>query len=344
MAVELVDGVLGRASLDLGVPLEDPDTGERRGTQYASDDATLERALAAASATWLAGTLPAEERAAALERWADELDARAEEIAFADAVESGVPLAITTLIAGSLGATVRGAVAQLRALGEERSLEAGGRRVELLRLPWGPAVLLTPWNAPAAAAVSKVANALAAGCPAILKPSEYAPTSAGALAEAALAAGLPLQVVHGGAETAARLVADPRVRCVALTGGQAAGRAVAALAAPADGRAAARARRLQRRGRDRVRRRRSDRDRAHRGHDQAQRPVVRGAAPRVRRPLRSTTTWSRRCARSWRTSRSARGVTTSTSARSRTAPTSPASGRRWPGSAGRRGPAARGCT
>jgi betaine-aldehyde dehydrogenase len=238
-SVELVDGELGHASVPLGGVLEDPDNGARRGEQLASTDATVERALAVAHESWLAGdgwsAVPAAERAERLERLAGELDARAEEIAVADAVESGVPLAVTGMIAGSLGAIVRGVVAQLRRAEPVRRLEAGGRRVELLRLPWGPAVLLTPWNAPAAAAAGKVANALAAGCPAILKPSEHAPTSSGALAEAARAAGLPagaLQVVHGGPAVAARLVGDPRVRCVALTGGQAAGRAVAAAAAP----------------------------------------------------------------------------------------------------------------
>jgi phenylacetaldehyde dehydrogenase len=83
--------------------------------------------------------------------------------------------------------------------------------------------------------VGKIANALAAGCPAILKPSELAPSSAGVIAEAAVAAQLPpgaLQIVHGGADVAQHLVGDERVRMVSLTGGLAAGRAVALATAP----------------------------------------------------------------------------------------------------------------
>jgi acyl-CoA reductase-like NAD-dependent aldehyde dehydrogenase len=116
-----------------------------------------------------------------------------------------------------------------------RALDADGRRVEQLRPPWGPAALLIPWNAPAPTAIGKIANALAAGCPAIVKPSEHAVAACSLVAEAAVAAGLPpgaLQVVHGDGRLGAQLAADPRVRAIALTGGQGSGRAVAAAAAP----------------------------------------------------------------------------------------------------------------
>ncbi len=236
--VELVAGALGAPAAELPGRLEDPDTGAVLGPQRASAPEAVERALAAAHEAWADGAwsaLSPAARAEALGRLADELDRRAEDVARLDAVDSGVPLGVTRAIAGSLGGTLRAAAARATELGESRPLAAGGRRVEVLRLPWGPAALLTPWNAPAATAVTKVASALAAGCPAILKPSEHAPSSAGILAEAAVAAGLPpgaLQVVHGAAGVAQLLVADPRVRVVSLTGSQAAGRAVAAAAAP----------------------------------------------------------------------------------------------------------------
>ena len=146
-----------------------------------------------------------------------------------------MPISVTEAIAGSLGGVVRGAVATARSEGAERTLPAGGRRVELLRRPWGPAALLAPWNAPAPVSVSKVAHALAAGCPAILKPSEHAPQAAGHIARAAAEADLPagaLAVVHGGPEVALALAGDARIAVVSLTGGLAAGRAVAAAAVP----------------------------------------------------------------------------------------------------------------
>lgn len=93
-------------------------------------------------------------------------------------------------------------------------------------------------NAPAPMAAHKVANALAAGCPTILKPSEYAPFGATRLAqvidEALRAAGAPpalFQLVQGGAQVGAQVVGDPRIRAVSFTGGLAGGRAVAAACA-----------------------------------------------------------------------------------------------------------------
>jgi phenylacetaldehyde dehydrogenase len=233
--LELTELVGGELAAPAGAPaatLEDPNDGRALGELRASAGERIEAALAlAAAATWPQRSL--DERAQALERLADALDARADPIAAAEAIDTGVPVAVTRAIAGSLGATVRGAVATARAAGEARTLPAGGRRVELLRRPWGPAALLAPWNAPAPVAVSKVAHALAAGCPAILKPSEHAPQAASLLARAAVDAQLPadaLAVVHGGPDVALRLAADDRVAVISLTGGLAAGRAVGAAA------------------------------------------------------------------------------------------------------------------
>jgi betaine-aldehyde dehydrogenase len=236
--IELVDGALAVASEDLGGWLEDPDDGSVIGPQRASERAVVDRALAVAHDAWSTGAwsdLSLEARGLALERLATELEVRAEEIALLDAIDSGVPIGVTRAVAGSLGSLVRAVIDVAERAGDRRRLAAGGRRVEVSRLPWGPAVLLCPWNAPAAAAVGKVANALAAGCPAILKPSELAPSSAGVIAEAAVAAQLPpgaLQVVHGGADVAQALAGDRRVRMVSLTGSLTAGRAVAMVAAP----------------------------------------------------------------------------------------------------------------
>lgn len=235
--VELVEGSLTEPDQELPGILENPNDGAFLARQRATSPERLERALAAAADAWEGGwsEVPLAERGSLLHAFADALEPRAAEIAELDSLDSGVPITVTTMIADSLGAGVRGATEQALAAGDRESLDEGGRRIELLRLPWGPALLLTPWNAPAAAAVGKLANALAAGCPAILKPSEQAPSSARVLAEAALAAGLPagaLQVVHGDAGVARQLVTDPRVRVVALTGGQTTGRAVAAATAP----------------------------------------------------------------------------------------------------------------
>src|SRR4051794_2402210 len=233
--LELVAGELAPPGAALGGDHDDPNSGEAIAPRLASTEEAVERALAASFASWEEGHGSVQERAEMLGRLAGEVDTRAEQIAVAEALDTGVPISVTRMIAGSLGDTMR----SVAALGVEtlapKALDAGGRRVEQLRPPWGPAALLVPWNAPAPTAVGKIANALAAGCPAVLKPSEHAVAACSLIAEAAVSAGVPagaLQVVHGDGRLGAQLAADPRVRAIALTGGQASGHAVAAAAAP----------------------------------------------------------------------------------------------------------------
>jgi phenylacetaldehyde dehydrogenase len=124
-------------------------------------------------------------------------------------------------------------------IGAETVLPADGRDVRILRRPLGPAAVLAPWNAPTFVGVAKLASALAAGCPVILKPSEWAPAGcqivAEVLASAIAAMELPpgvFQLVHGGAQVGAQMASDPRIRAISFTGGGAGGHAVATAAAP----------------------------------------------------------------------------------------------------------------
>ena len=86
----------------------------------------------------------------------------------------------------------------------------------------GPAVVITPWNAPFMLSTWKFAPALAAGCTVVLKPAEWSPLSCSLLADLATRpASRPgvFNVVQGiGEEVGAALVADPRVRRVSFTG------------------------------------------------------------------------------------------------------------------------------
>jgi betaine-aldehyde dehydrogenase/5-carboxymethyl-2-hydroxymuconic-semialdehyde dehydrogenase len=89
-------------------------------------------------------------------------------------------------------------------------------------MPAGPAVIITPWNAPWLLSTWKLAPALAAGNTVILKPAEWAPLSASLLADLATEAGVPpgvLNIVQGrGEEVGAALVSDRRVRRISFTG------------------------------------------------------------------------------------------------------------------------------
>lgn len=211
----------------------DPSTGEPIAQQAATDLATVERAIAIADEVDRLGTwrdLGVEERCAYLERIADRLDGMGEEIGVAEALGSGVPISVARLFGGSLAGNFRDAAGHLRDGWVHADLGETDRPVELLRIAWGPTAVLVPWNAPAAMAAKKVAYALAAGAPVILKPPEWAPFGCNLLADAIESAELPVgvfQLVHGGAEIGVALTTDPRIRAIAFTGSVATGRAIA---------------------------------------------------------------------------------------------------------------------
>ena len=231
---DLVDGVRSTPSVELKTWLEDPNTGERSQRMRATDDATLDRAVAAAQrvhddGTW--SSLPVEARAQWLERYADALAPRCEDVARLESLTTGAPIAQTAMLSFIVHAAFRLVASELREGLLSRTYDGPAGDVEVHRLPLGPALALVPWNAPAPMAAHKVASALGAGCPVILKPSEFAPHGSGALADAADEIGLPagvFQLVHGDVRTGARLVDDPRIRAVSFTGGLAGGRAIAA--------------------------------------------------------------------------------------------------------------------
>ena len=107
---------------------------------------------------------------------------------------------------------------------------------DLIKEPVGVVGLITPWNWPVNQIACKVAPAIAAGCPMVLKPSEVAPISAYVLTEVIDAAGLPkgvFNMVNGtGPEVGAAMSAHPGIDMVSFTGSTRAGIEVARGAAP----------------------------------------------------------------------------------------------------------------
>lgn len=103
------------------------------------------------------------------------------------------------------------------------------------RFPVGVVAGITPWNVPLCQAVWKLAPVLATGCTIVLKPSEQTPLTALRLGELCAEAGVPpgvVNVVTGGADTGRALVEHAGVDKISFTGSTAAGRAIAASAAP----------------------------------------------------------------------------------------------------------------
>ncbi|GAA3066858.1 MULTISPECIES: NAD-dependent succinate-semialdehyde dehydrogenase [Actinomycetes] len=117
----------------------------------------------------------------------------------------------------------------VRAPGEYGVAPAGGVRNVVTRHPVGVAVLITPWNFPAAMATRKIAPALAAGCTVLLKPASETPLTALAIAEILQQAGVPEGAVQVAASSSASKVvsawlADDRVRKLSFTGSTGVGR------------------------------------------------------------------------------------------------------------------------
>ncbi|MHB1929764.1 MAG: aldehyde dehydrogenase family protein [Acidimicrobiales bacterium] len=170
-----------------------------------------------------------------LRRLADLIDEAVPDLARVESADMAMLEESLRLRVLSRGARNFRAYADLAQAHEERAWTSNGTRNRVIRMPAGPTVVITPWNAPFMLSTWKCAPALAAGNPVVLKPAEWSPLSCSLLADLADAAGLPpgvLNVVQGvGEQVGAALVNDPRVRRISFTGSPETGRVIARAAA-----------------------------------------------------------------------------------------------------------------
>ena len=180
-----------------------------------------------AAARALASPLPAHERAAILDRVAALLRERADEVAQTICAEAGKPMKAARVEADRAVSTFTMAAVEARRLaGDVVPMDASpagvGKVAYTMRVPIGVVGAITPFNFPLNLVGHKVAPALAAGCPVVLKPAGQTPMSALLLAELEDEAGLPagwLNVLVGpSAEIGDVLVKDERVRLITFTG------------------------------------------------------------------------------------------------------------------------------
>jgi aldehyde dehydrogenase (NAD+) len=172
-----------------------------------------------------------EQRGAVLERFAVALEARGAETARRVSVQNGMPIWLAQSFEAGFPALLLRYYTGLVAAGQEE-VRAGmlGKKSLIRRDPVGVVAAIVPWNVPQAISFLKLAPALAAGNAVVLKPAPETVLDAFLMAEAALEAGLPpgvLNVVPGGREVGAYLVAHPGVDKVSFTGSTAAGRTIA---------------------------------------------------------------------------------------------------------------------
>lgn len=171
--------------------------------------------------------LPVHRRVQILEGVAERLEAAKDGLAELLALEAGKPLRDGRDEVGRAATTARlAAVEAGRLAGEliplDGTVQGGGRLAFTRRVPVGVVGAITPFNFPLNLVMHKLAPAVAAGCPVILKPAEKTPLSARRLVAMFGAAGLPpdrLRALVGDpAEIGAALCRDPRVRLITFTG------------------------------------------------------------------------------------------------------------------------------
>ena len=216
----------------------DPSTGE---VIAAVADGTVEDAIAAvdaadaAAAGW-AGTAP-RARAEILRSAFELMTARKDDLARLISLENGKAL---TDAAGEVAYAAEFfrwySEEAVRAEGTVMTAPSGANRILVVQQPVGIAVLVTPWNFPAAMATRKIGPALAAGCTCILKPASDTPLTALAMAAILAEAGVPDGVVNvlpsrSSGKVVSAMLHDPRVRKVSFTGSTEVGRVLLAEAA-----------------------------------------------------------------------------------------------------------------
>ena len=201
--------------------------------------ADAERAILAARNAFDHGPWPrmtASERAAVLLKAADLIAARAEEIAFLDAIEAGKPISqVRGEIAGSVDIWRYAASLARNLHGESYNTLGDGTLGVVLREAIGVVSIITPWNFPFLIVAQKLPFALAAGCTTVVKPSELTSGSTVILGEILMEAGVPEGVVNivtgTGPEVGAVMTTHPEVDMVSFTGSTGVGKLTMANAA-----------------------------------------------------------------------------------------------------------------
>jgi acyl-CoA reductase-like NAD-dependent aldehyde dehydrogenase len=209
------------------VPVRSPFDGREVARVGRAGAAQLQAALdAAANAREAMAALPPHRRAAILELAAREIAARRDELAQVMMEEAGKPIALARIEAERCCETFAEAARVARSPHDElldlEAFPSGAGRVGLLRrFPVGVVVGITPFNFPLNLVAHKMAPAVAAGCPIVVKPASQTPSEALLLAEILHNAGVPaggVNVVPCGGADAGLLLEDPRVRLLSFTG------------------------------------------------------------------------------------------------------------------------------
>ena len=221
--------------------VHDPATGAHLADVACLDAAATQQAIDAANAAWPAWrNLTGKQRHAILLRWYQLLMEHQEDLARILTAEQGKPLAEARgEIAYGASFVEWFAEEAKRTNGQTLPQFDNNKRLLVLRQPIGVCAAITPWNFPLAMITRKVAPALAAGCPVVIKPAELTPLSALAAAELAHRAGIPAGVLNvvtsdaqGSIAVGKLLCESDTVRHLSFTGSTEVGRILMQQCAP----------------------------------------------------------------------------------------------------------------
>jgi succinate-semialdehyde dehydrogenase/glutarate-semialdehyde dehydrogenase len=221
--------------------VHDPATGAHLADVANLGPQEAEQAIAAANAAWPAWRAKtAKERSIILRKWYDLLMANQDDLGRIMTAEQGKPLPEAKGEVAYGASFVEWFAEEAKRInGETLPQFDNNRRLLVLRQPIGVCAAITPWNFPLAMITRKVAPALAAGCPVIIKPAELTPLTALAAAELALRAGIPAGVLNMLTADSDNSIAVGKVLCasdvvrhISFTGSTEVGRILMAQSAP----------------------------------------------------------------------------------------------------------------
>ena len=195
-----------------------------------------EAVLAADKARNVWSSLSLDKRIGWLEKIADALEARSDDIAMLESLDTGKPIKLARAVDASRSiANFRFFAEFSKDFSKEKFVMDDATNHIILK-PVGIAGLITPWNLPLYLLSWKIAPAIVMGNTVVAKPSELTPLTANLLAEVIHDVGLPagvVNIVHGlGHEAGQTIVAHPKVNLISFTGGTITGKKVAETASP----------------------------------------------------------------------------------------------------------------
>ncbi len=194
----LVNGQWVKGAAGTRFDVLDPSNGHKLADVANLGPADAELAIKAANAAWPAWrTKTGKERSIILRKWFDLLMANQEDLGRIMTAEQGKPFPEAKgEVAYGASFVEWFAEEAKRVNGETLPQFDNNRRLMVIKQPIGVCAAITPWNFPLAMITRKVAPALAAGCPVIIKPAELTPLTALAAAELAIRAGIPAGVLN----------------------------------------------------------------------------------------------------------------------------------------------------